>query len=101
MTRNQPDVATRHLQAAVDLLAKGRSEDQIFARALKGDPGTPLDDVLRQHQSPHEKAILLAAIGLRNPAGREKSFALAQKLNYDKRFPHLLLKQVLASQPAN
>ncbi|NLE60822.1 MAG: tetratricopeptide repeat protein [Planctomycetes bacterium] len=100
-SRNERDIAERHLQSAVDLLAKGTSEDQAFAGAIKGDSRMPIDELLRQHQIPQAKAILLTTAGLRNPAGREQCFTMARKLNYDKRFPHLLLMQVLASQPVN
>jgi hypothetical protein len=40
---------------------------------------------------------MLTALGLRHPAVREPCFAMAKKLNYDARFPHLLLARAIDS----
>lgn len=102
VARNQPEMAERHLKAAADLLDKGDFEDRAFASALKGEASMSLAELLRAvRRPPREKAVLLTALGLRNPAARQACFELARKLNFDKRFPHLLIRQVTESRPAN
>jgi hypothetical protein len=46
--------------------------------------------------APQEKLLALTALGVHDPAAREPCFALARKLNFDPRFPHLLIEQVLS-----
>jgi tetratricopeptide (TPR) repeat protein len=89
------DAADKHVNSAIALLEKADRDDRPFAAALKGQPDRPLDQLLRLRGPPNEKVLRLTALGLRDPAAREKCFALARKLNFDKRFPHLLIKQVL------
>jgi hypothetical protein len=44
--------------------------------------------------------VILTALGLHDTANRAAYFELAAKLNFDRRFPHLLIKQVTSSQPS-
>ena len=98
-TRND-GTAEAHLKAAIDLLAKGDYELRQFGKALAGAPPLPLDQMLRLRSTPREKVVLLAALGVQNPAWRGECFALARKLNYDRRFPHLLLEDLFNQLPA-
>ncbi|HEX8521631.1 MAG TPA: hypothetical protein VF669_05185 [Tepidisphaeraceae bacterium] len=90
-------LADRHMQSALGLLNKGAQEHRLFAAALQGKSPLPISDLLRLRNPPGEKKVLLIALGMKNPALREPCFSLAKKLNYDHRFPYLLLNSVLAS----
>jgi hypothetical protein len=56
--------------------------------------------VLTLALQPATKRIVLVATGLRFPRHRDVYFDLARKLNFDKRSPHLLLKEILESKTA-
>jgi hypothetical protein len=90
-------VADRHLRAACELLAKGDWESRQYGKALAGEAALPLPHLLRLRMSPQEKLVLVTALGVRDPASREPCFALARKLNFDPRFPHLLIADVLSN----
>ncbi len=93
----QTELAERQVAAAIELLAQGDHDEQVFARALQDGSQVTTEELLRLQTSVHEKPVLLAAVGLRDPGKRDACFALAAKLNFDRRFPHLLLKRVLES----
>jgi tetratricopeptide (TPR) repeat protein len=94
------DVADKHLKSAIDLLEKGDRDDRPLAAALRGKADRPIEQLLRLRSPPMEKVVRVTALGLADPAARDKCFALARKLNFDRRFPHLLVKQHLDA-PAN
>lgn len=94
--QNRTDVARPQLQAAIELLATGHYEERAFASALGGKSETPLGDLLRTRVDAAEKRVLLTALALAHPSARQPCFELARKLNYDKRYPHLLLQCVLS-----
>jgi tetratricopeptide (TPR) repeat protein len=90
--------ADAQLRAATDALARGDTSDRAYAAALRGHPSAkPLDELLRLWEVPQNKAVLLIALGLHDPAAKDKAFALARRLNFDRRFPYLTLKQALES----
>jgi hypothetical protein len=91
----------QHLHAAADLLAKGDYEDRAFAAALSGKPTMPLSDLLRLRPQPLRKAIILTVLGARDPSAREQCFALARKLNYDRRFPYFMVQAALDAPPGH
>jgi hypothetical protein len=88
------DLADKHLADAVKLLAAGKREQRAFAAALDGRPTMPTAQLVAEPMEPEEKVVLLTAVGVRDPGAREPCFALARKLNYDRRFPHLLLREI-------
>lgn len=94
------EVAERQLKAAAEKLAKGDHEDRQFAAALDGTSPLSRSQIIRLRMTPRDKALVLTALGLRDPAGREEYFALARKLNFDRRFPYLLIDDVLRNPPA-
>jgi tetratricopeptide (TPR) repeat protein len=97
-TAGKADLAGKHLNAATAILTKGKTEHRMFAEALNLKTNVPTEELLRQRLDGEEKLILLTALGLRKPDAREAAFALAQKLNVDRRFPHLLIKSVVGGQ---
>ena len=54
-------------------------------------------ELLGLYRPPGAKAVLLTALGLADPSARGQCFALARKLNFSKRFPHLLLARALGT----
>jgi tetratricopeptide (TPR) repeat protein len=94
-------VADKHLRAATGLLAKGDYESRAFGKALAAETTVPLAQMLRFRMTPRQKVVLLAALGVKDAAARDACFALGRLLNYDPRFPHLLLDQVFAGAPSD
>ena len=99
MRQKRKELADRQLQKAIELLKKDDFQARAFAQALEGKPAMPVGQLIRIRETPREKVLLLAALGLHDPSAREACFALARKLNYDRRFPHLLLKDLLDAPP--
>jgi tetratricopeptide (TPR) repeat protein len=97
--KGESAIASKNFDAAVKLLSEGDHEDRVFASALRNPSSVPINDLLRLRQYPAEKVLLLTALGIKHPTLRAPCFNLARKLNYDRRFPHLLVKSVLASAP--
>jgi len=79
-------------------MSHGDYVSRAFADALSGKARIPLGDLLHLRAPPSQKLLLVTAQGLRDTAARNECFSLARKLNWDRRFPHLLLKQVLQIQ---
>jgi hypothetical protein len=93
----QLGLAARHLDAAVRLLSVGDFEDRAYADALTGKRSMPAADLVRLRYDVGEKVVVLTAIGVHDPASREICFEMVRKIDFDKRFPHLLIEHVLAS----
>ncbi len=93
---HRDELAQKHLTVAIALLDKGAQEDRAFGAALAGKDSMPIAQLLRQRAEPGEKVVLLTALGLHRPEVRQVCFELAGKLNYDRRFPHLLLTSAMA-----
>jgi tetratricopeptide (TPR) repeat protein len=90
-------VAERHLASAIQLLAKEDRDARVFATALEGDAAaceTALDRAILPHE---QKAIYLAALATVAGDARQRCLAMAEQLNTDLRFPHLLIKQTIES----
>jgi len=83
------------MQKALMHLRAGNSEHRQVAAWLAGE--TPLDvsAALRLPVYPHQKSILLLALGMRFPEHRESLFALARKLNTRHDFPSQTLNSLL------
>ena len=91
------ELADRAFARAVAAMRKGGYDIAWFADHLAAD-APDVDAVLRRPMMPSQKRVLLAAFGLRHskdPEGRARCFALARKLNIDRPWPYLLLKDVL------
>jgi len=100
MRHKKQDVADRQLKKAIEHLAQGDFTSRAFGQALEGKPPMPLEKLIRLRDAPGQKAVLLVALGLRDAKDREACFALARQLNFDRRFPYLLLKGLLDAPPA-
>jgi len=85
------------MKAAIDKLSKGSMEDQQFAAAFGGTPSLPIEKLLKLRRPVQEKVVMLTALGLKQPAMREATFALAKKLSFNPQFPHLLVQAALAT----
>jgi hypothetical protein len=69
----------------------------MFAEWLASESAPDANAAVEFVARPSEKRVMLTALGLRHPAVREPCFAMAKKLNYDARFPHLLLARAIDS----
>ncbi len=92
-------LAEKQLALAIKMKSEGDDEDRAYAEALAGESTLASEDLLRLWHPAGEKALILAVLGLRDPENREAYFELARKLNFDKRFPHLLIKRATAQRP--
>lgn len=96
--QDKPDIAAAHLAAAADELSRTDADGRIVARALKGDTQVRVEEVLRTRHRTDMKAVTLIALGTIRPAWREPCFTLARQVNdANPTFPHLLLKEFLAT----
>jgi hypothetical protein len=100
MRYGHPEVADPEIKKAIDLLNKGDFDSRAYAAALSGKPSISLDELLMSRQRPVEKAALLAALGTRDAATRDRCFNMARKLNFDKRFPYLLIDGIIGPATA-
>jgi hypothetical protein len=93
----QQEIARTSWDRAVAAYRKADRPARRLADALASSDA-PADAVLRNWSAvPQERALLLAALGLRYPRQKEKFFPVARKLNYSIEFPHHLIAQALTS----
>lgn len=95
MDAEREDLATRHLNLAASGYAKGDAESRRLGRWLAGSTLPDPDDVCALVMLPDQKRLVLAAMGLRDAAHRDRYFRAAAALNYDHAFPYWTLKKVL------
>lgn len=100
MQRGNASLAQQHLKAATDFMA-AQPEDvhRRYAELLATPSTQAFTRIVDQHDQLRRKAAMLVAVGLAHPSLREQAFTLANKLNCDRRFPHLLLKLAMQSPP--
>jgi len=87
--------AERHLTEAIELLEAGRQEERAVAGILRRDENASPEAFLRLHLWPDDKVVYLTAAGVRNPQQRKMYFDLARVLNVNKRFPYMLVRELL------
>ncbi len=100
MQAGRKDLAEEQLRKAIELLAQGDYENRAFASALNGKADLPRARLLRLSMSLREKVVIVTALGVRDRDSRAACFDLARKLNFDRRFPYLLLKSIHDAPPA-
>ncbi len=88
-------IADAHLQQAAALMAKADYDARCFAAALQGKSTLAPAELIRHPLATDEKAIVLTALGMRDPQERARYFALARKLNFSLRFPHYFLQSIM------
>lgn len=81
------------LSAWATRLARGGTEERMLAQWLKSEAPPAQDEALDLNMTPHDKRLAMTALGQRFPSLRDGCFALARKLNFDTRYPHLLLRR--------
>lgn len=91
------DLAEPYFQQAIDALRSEGHEHRRAAELLAG-PEPDIRALCELRIDTDIKRVLLTGFGLHQPAGRDRYFALAQRLNFNPEFPHHLLKQALASR---
>jgi hypothetical protein len=95
LSEGQDAAANQALDRAASLLAAGDADDRLVASWLTRSETPSLDDVVRLPGTVSEKRLLLILIAARHSQLHDASHTLARTLNYDRRFPHLLLKRVV------
>ncbi|MCH8241776.1 MAG: hypothetical protein IH897_04080, partial [Planctomycetes bacterium] len=82
------------LVAAAKLLPAEGADGRKVASWLTGDVFPQVDDALRIGLMPAQKVIVMTALGFKFPEHRGKYFAMARTLNFDRRFPYLLIQSL-------
>jgi hypothetical protein len=85
----------KYLSKGVKLLSKLGCEERYLSECIEGKQTPVPDNTCSMSFDYNSKAIILTVLGIRYPEQREPYFQLAEKLNFDRRFPHLLLKSIL------
>jgi tetratricopeptide (TPR) repeat protein len=93
--RGRAQRADEFLAKAVGLLREQGWEETVMADCLAGHKQAVVPELCSLPLEPRSKAILLTAMGVKYPEHKERYFELARRLNYNRGFPHLLLKSVL------
>jgi Flp pilus assembly protein TadD len=86
--------AERYLVNAVDYIGAQGRQGKVIAAALCALKEPDAESICQLAMAPKTKAIALTAMGLRYPSQKERYFALARKLNFDRTFPYLFLKGI-------
>lgn len=93
-SQNKTELAARHLEAARNSLADTAFGGAAAATWLAGDQTPDAAQLDRLQFEPTEKAVLLAALATNRPELRDLAMPRAKALNFDRRFPYLLLRSV-------
>ena len=90
--RGDQSLAKTQLELATENLAKLGLPQRRFATWLTSEDAPDPEHVLREVMPAQQKCVLLTVMGLRYPQDKNKYFDLAIELNFDTRFPYLLLE---------
>ena len=91
---NRPEIATKHMQAAVNQLRRGDRQERLIAKCLQSNGSFDLNTLSRLTMDPSKKRIVLTALGIQFPWHQVFCFELAGKLNYKPHFQRYLEKAV-------
>jgi hypothetical protein len=92
---NAQDIADKHRAAAIKCLSDGDRDDRVFAEALADPASMSLDAIADAHEDPNVKRVYVAAIATLATKDPHALLELAEKLNFDRRFPHRLIQRVI------
>lgn len=87
--------ADQLLSLAVELMQAGGSRQRRAASWLSGKSQPEPEEVLRIALDPGTKAIVLVAMGCRYPEHKDSYFQLARTLNFDRRFPYMVIRSLI------
>ena len=90
------EFAEQQFKLGVEALRAGSYEERAYADALSQQGKTETEQLLRLPMMPEHKRVILAALGVRDPEHKEKYFALARKLNFERSVPWAFLQDFLA-----
>jgi len=91
----QTEQAQQYLSNAVELLYSQGRETRLIADCLAGRKQPVPDEICNMSLDTQTKAVILTAMGVKYPHQKQPYFELAQKLNFDRSAPYLLLKSIL------
>lgn len=92
---NRPEIATKHMQAAVNQLRRGDRQERLIAKCLQSNGSFDLNTLSRLTMDPSKKRIVLTALGIQFPWHQVFCFELAGKLNYKTTFPQRYLEKAM------
>jgi tetratricopeptide (TPR) repeat protein len=93
--QNDETLARQQFEKAAIGFEKSGIGRRACAGWFRGTATPSVADITTLAMETREKAITLVALGLKVPERREECFALARKLNFDRRAPYLLLARAM------
>lgn len=97
LAEDNPDDATQYLEQAIGVYKNGSKTDRLLADYLSGTGNFGIEELKSIVMPPETKHIAMAALGKLNPSYQKELFALAKKLNYEKRFPYHFIEKVVGN----
>lgn len=94
LAQDNPEDASRYLANAIESFRSGDKTERVLADYLSGDKNFAVDEVKSIVIPPETKCIAMAAFGKLKPDHSKELFSLAQKLNYNKKFPYIFISKV-------
>ncbi|MCA9074850.1 MAG: hypothetical protein KDA93_07450 [Planctomycetaceae bacterium] len=91
-------LAEQQLSRAIELLRESSREEKLYAEALSPEGTSDPDLLLGLTVLPNNKRVILAALGVRHAADQNAYWALARRLNYERKFPWLFLNELLSGE---
>ncbi|HCD33184.1 MAG TPA: hypothetical protein DER01_12315, partial [Phycisphaerales bacterium] len=93
------DIADKALQAAIKQLSESETTDErVLAQMFAGQLQASVETLKHMYLNTDTRLTAMTAMGLKYPSLREDSFATAQKLNFNRNYPYLTIKQILESE---
>lgn len=97
--KNDSTLAQTQLDVAINELAAATFDDRLAATWLAGTATPTEGQFLYCVPRDVSRALFLVVLGHRRPDLAPKCFPLANKLNFDPRFPHLLIAKAVTISP--
>lgn len=95
----QSDLAKQQKDQAVSLLSLLDADSRYLATELADAGVSKPDWVVRLGMTPHQKRVILTALGIRYPEHKQQYFELAKKLNFQLDATRFVLERAFAAQP--
>jgi tetratricopeptide (TPR) repeat protein len=90
--------AARCLSKATEILSHGDSNERRLSGYLNDESAPEAEEACSLVLDNAEKRVVLAVLGLKFREDREVYFELGEKLNFDRSFPHLFLKDLFGGK---
>ena len=94
MSQSRQDKAQEYLSKASELLEKESKDGRKMAGYINSPIAPDAQKVCNMTTDTSDKAIFLTVMGMKYPDDKSVYFELADKLNFQRLFPHLLIKSI-------